>query len=178
MEALSKMASPYAVIIRENKVKKISTEELVPGDIVLLEAGDIVPADLRLLEAYQLKIDESPLTGESVPVLKQIEPILEKNVSISERKNMAFKGTLVTNGRGKGVVVATGMNTELGKIAKMVQEEETKTPLQKRLADFGKKTRFSHHFYLYSYFCFWHLERRKAFSNASHSNCFSSCCCP
>jgi len=139
MEALSKMASPYAVVIRENKIKKIPAEELVPGDIVLLEAGDIVPADIRLLEAYQLKIDESPLTGESVPVLKQVEPILEKNVPISERKNMAFKGTLVTNGRGKGVVVATGMSTELGKIAKMVQEEETKTPLQKRLADFGKK---------------------------------------
>jgi Ca2+-transporting ATPase len=139
MEALSKMASPYAVVIRKNKIKKIPAEELVPGDIILLEAGDIVPADLRLLEVYQLKIDESPLTGESVPVLKQVEPVLEKNVPISERKNMAFKGTLVINGRGKGVVVATGMNTELGKIAKMVQEEETKTPLQKRLADFGKK---------------------------------------
>ncbi|MCD6490283.1 MAG: calcium-translocating P-type ATPase, PMCA-type, partial [Thermodesulfobacterium sp.] len=139
MEALSKMASPYAVVIRENKTKKILAEELVPGDIVLLEAGDIVPADIRLLEAHQLKLDESPLTGESVPVLKHTEPILEKNVPISEKKNMVFKGTLVTNGRGKGVVVATGMNTELGKIAKMVQEEETKTPLQKRLADFGKK---------------------------------------
>jgi len=139
MEALLKMASPHAVVVRENKIKKVSTEELVPGDIVLLEAGDIVPADLRLLEAYQLTIDESPLTGESVPVLKEAEPILEENVPISERKNMAFKGTLVTNGRGKGVVVATGMNTELGKIAKIVQEEETKTPLQKRLADFGKK---------------------------------------
>ena len=139
MEALSKMASPHAVVVRENKIKKIPAEELVPGDIVLIEAGDIVPADLRLLEAYQLKIDESPLTGESVPVLKETEPILEKTIPISERKNMAFKGTLVTNGRGKGVVVATGMSTELGKIAKMVQEEETKTPLQKRLADFGKK---------------------------------------
>ncbi|MDF2954260.1 MAG: Magnesium-transporting ATPase [Thermodesulfobacterium sp.] len=139
MEALSKMASPYAVVIRENKAKKILAEELVPGDIVLLEAGDIVPADIRLLEAYQLKLDESPLTGESVSVLKHTESILEKSVFISEKKNMVFKGTLVTNGRGKGVVVATGMNTELGKIAKMVQEGETKTPLQKRLADFGKK---------------------------------------
>ena len=104
MEALSKMASPYAVVIRENKTKKILAEELVPGDIVLLEAGDIVPADIRLLEAHQLKLDESPLTGESVPVLKHTEPILEKNVPISEKKNMVFKGTLVTNGRGKGVV--------------------------------------------------------------------------
>lgn len=139
MEALSKMASPYAVVIREGKTKKIPAEELVPGDIVLLEAGDIVPADIRLIEAYQFKVDESPLTGESVSVLKHSDPIPEKDVPISEKKNMVFKGTLVTNGRGKGVVVATGMNTELGKIAKMVQEEETKTPLQKRLADFGKK---------------------------------------
>ena len=139
MEALYKMASPYVMIIREGKIKQIPVEELVPGDIVLLEAGHIIPADLRLIEAHQLKIDESPLTGESVPVLKHTDPILEKNISLAEKKNMVFKGTLVTYGRGKGIAVTTGMNTELGKIAKMVQEEETRTPLQKRLADFGKK---------------------------------------
>ncbi|KUJ97580.1 MAG: putative calcium-transporting ATPase [Thermodesulfobacterium sp. 37_54] len=139
MEALSKMLSLYAVVIRDGKIKKIPAEELVPGDIVLIEAGEVIPADLRLLEAYQLRVDESLLTGESVPVSKQVDPIIGEKLPVSEQKNMVFKGTFVTNGRGKGVVVATGMNTEFGKIAKMVQQEDTKTPLQKRLADFGKK---------------------------------------
>lgn len=140
MEELKKLAAQFATVIRDGKPIDIPASKLVPGDIVVLEAGKIVPADMRLIEGSRIKIDESALTGESVPVEKNNIVIHNKNLQIGDRKNMVFKGTIVSYGRGVGVVIATGLKTELGRIATMLQrEEEIKTPLQKRLADFGKK---------------------------------------
>lgn len=140
IEELKKMAAQVATVIRDGKPIDIQAAKLVPGDIVILETGKIVPADIRLIEGSQIKIDESVLTGESVPVEKNTMVIHDKKLQIGDRKNMVYKGTIVTYGRGVGVVIATGLKTELGRIAKMLQkEEDTKTPLQKRLLDFGKK---------------------------------------
>lgn len=139
MEALKKLATLKAEVLRDGNPLKLSSSEIVPGDIVLLEAGNAVPADLRLIESNSLRIDESALTGESVASDKICNKIEGEDISLGDRLNMAYKGTLITNGRGKGLVTETGMNTELGKIAQMLQEEGTVTPLQKRMADFGKK---------------------------------------
>lgn len=139
MEALQKMAALHCRVIRDGVEQNIRGQDLVPGDIVLLEAGNAVPADLRLTEVHTLRIDESALTGESVPVDKTTKTITSADVLIADRTNIAYKGTNVTNGRGKGVVVATGMNTEFGRIASLLQSDELQTPLQKRMADFGRK---------------------------------------
>ncbi len=140
MEKLRAMAEPEAMVIRDSIKKSVPVEGIVVGDVVLIEAGNIVPADIRLMEAHQLKVNEASLTGESVPVEKVTKTFLEKHLPLGDRKNMLYKGTAVTMGRGKGVVVETGMRTELGKIAEMLQKEkEEKTPLQKRLTDLGKK---------------------------------------
>ena len=137
--ALRMLAAPNATVRRGGQVCTISASQLVPGDIVLVEAGNIVPADLRLVETAQLKVEEAALTGESVPVEKHDAPLTEAEVPLGDHFNMAYKGTVATYGRGSGVVVATGMKTELGKIAALLREEEEgKTPLQKRLARFGQ----------------------------------------
>lgn len=139
MEALKKMAALNAQVIREGVAVSLPSSEIVPGDIVFLEAGNAVPADIRLTETYSLHIDESALTGESVPADKNEAVIEGGDIPLGDRFNIAYKGTLVTNGRARGVVVGTGMSTEIGKIASMLQEDETVTPLQKRMTDFGKK---------------------------------------
>ncbi len=138
LEALKKMLSPTITALRGGKEEEIPSKEIVPGDILLLEAGDKIPADARLVENHSLRCDEAPLTGESVPVGKDIKPLPE-NVRVNDRKNMVFTGTVVTYGRGKAAVTFTGMRTEFGKIAEEVTAVETeKTPLEKRTEEIGK----------------------------------------
>ncbi|MBI0399602.1 calcium-translocating P-type ATPase, PMCA-type [Cyclobacterium marinum] len=143
MEALNKMSSLHATIRRAGHIIQVAATEIIPGDIVILEAGMLVPADLRLTTTHTLKIEEASLTGESHPINKSSDTLSTENTSLGDRVNMAYKSTIITNGRGEGVVVATGMNTEIGRIAQLLQEDKVKTPLQKRLADFAKKLSFA-----------------------------------
>ncbi len=139
MAALKKLAVPQVRTRRDGQVKEIPASSLVPGDIVLLEAGNLVPADLRLVESINLRIQEAALTGESDAVEKDTQPIPEADLPLGDRMNMAYMGTTVTYGRGAGVVTATGMQTELGNIASLLQQEKNVlTPLQKRLDKLGK----------------------------------------
>src|SRR5215216_3313902 len=139
LAALKKLAAPDAQVIRDGSRQSIPAYELVPGDLVFLEAGNYVPADLRLLEAVNLRVEEASLTGESLPVQKNAATVLDKNVPLGDRKNTAFMGTLVSYGRGRGVVTSTGMYTQLGLIATMLQNVDTEeTPLQRRLDQLGK----------------------------------------
>jgi Ca2+-transporting ATPase len=139
LAALKRLAAPDAQVIRNGSRKVIPARDVVPGDIVFLEAGNYVPADVRLLEAVNLRVEEASLTGESLPVQKSAATIVDKDIPLGDRKNTAFMGTLVSYGRGRGVVVSTGMRTQLGLIATMLQTVETEeTPLQRRLDQLGK----------------------------------------
>lgn len=139
LAALKQMAAPESTVLRDGKRISIPASELVPGDLVFLEAGNFVPADIRLRESANLRAEEAALTGESVPVQKDADLIVDESTGIGDRKNMVFSGTLINYGRGSGVVVATGMHTEIGKIAVMLQDvEDEQTPLQNRLDQLGK----------------------------------------
>ncbi len=139
LEALQKLSSHEAKVIRNGKLEVVQSKKLVPGDLVVLETGDYVPADIRLVEESNLKVQESSLTGESLPVEKNISTIEEEKVGIGDRENMLFSSSLVTYGRGKGIVVETGMNTEVGKIAGIINETiDSQTPLQEKLDKLGK----------------------------------------
>ena len=139
LEALKKMSSPTATVIRKGKVVEIPAEEVCCGDVVHISTGDVVAADLRLFETLDLEVDESALTGESVPVSKDAQVVVEKLSPIADRINTAYSGTFVTSGKGKGIVVSTGMDTEVGKIAGMLSsQEDVRTPLQNKLEQVGK----------------------------------------
>jgi Ca2+-transporting ATPase len=139
IEALKRMAAPTATVIRDGEEMDMPARDLVPGDIILIRAGDRIPADARLVEAVNLQIEEASLTGESVPVEKNIQPLPNIELAVGDRKNMAYAGTVATYGRGRGLVVATGMQTEFGKIAQLLQTVETgKTPLQENLDKVGR----------------------------------------
>ena len=139
MAALGRMSAPDAHVLRDGKAVTLSASAIVPGDIVLIEAGNIVPADLRIIKGDELQADESALTGESHPVEKIHEALAEQTLPVADQKNMLFKNSLITRGKGKGLVVATGLDTEIGRIAEMLHEaEKVKTPLQERLKRFGR----------------------------------------
>ena len=139
LDALKQLTAPTAKVLRDGEFAEVSAREVVPGDVLYLETGDRIPADLRLLEAVNLAVDESALTGESEVVGKKTSPLVGGNLTLGDLKNMAFMGSVAARGRGKGVVVATGMQTEMGKIAHMIQHTEVEsTPLQDRLAQLGK----------------------------------------
>ena len=139
MAALKRLSVPTVRVRRSGQVREVQATQLVPGDLFLLEAGNRVSADARLLEAINLRVDEAALTGESAPVEKTDQPVAGESIPLGDRRNLAYMGTVVTYGRGSAVVVQTGMNTELGHIADMLQTvAQEKTPLQRRMAELGK----------------------------------------
>ena len=140
LEALKKLSTPMCTVKRDGKLYSIKSEELVPGDIVILEEGAIIPADLRLTASVDMKSDESSLTGESVPVEKDASEVLADDTVTAEKANIAFSSCPISYGRGEGIVIGTGMNTEVGKIATMLTaQEDDETPLQKKLAVLSKQ---------------------------------------
>ena len=139
VRALMALAAPEATVVRDGERQRVATHEIVPGDITLIEAGDKIPADARIVENANLQTDEAPLTGESVPVAKETKPI-EGDVGVGDRRNMLFSGTVATYGRCRAVVVATGMSTEVGRIAGLLESAEKEpTPLQQELDRTGKR---------------------------------------
>ena len=144
IEALQRLSAPQAKVKRDGEIKIIPSEEIVPGDIVVIETGSYIPADVRLISTYNFKVEESALTGETIPVEKNANIILKENSSLGDMENLGFSTTIAVSGHGEGIVTETGMNTKVGKIAQMIiTEESPETPLQKRLRRCGKKIRFN-----------------------------------
>lgn len=142
IEALQKLSAPHAKVKRKGQIKIIPSEELVPGDLVIIETGSYIPADLRLINTYNFKVEESALTGETVPVEKNANKTVKQNVSIGDMENLAFSTTIAVQGHAEGIVIETGMNTKVGKIAQMIiTNESPETPLQRRLRRCRKKIR-------------------------------------
>ena len=139
MEALKSMSAPHARVVRNGREAVIDASDLVPGDVILVEAGDFVPADARLIESASLKSEESALTGESVPVEKDAQAVIAEDAPLGDRVNMLYSGCSVTYGRGRAIVTGTGMDTEMGRIAGLLEgADDTQTPLQHKLARMGK----------------------------------------
>lgn len=160
LESLTKMAAPTAKIKRDGKIKEIPSIDVVPGDIILLEAGNFVPADSRILKSSRLGIEESALTGETVPVSKDVLATLDTNIPTGDMINMAFATTTVTSGHGEAVVCDIGMKTKVGQIAKLILSDEApETPLQKKLRRSWQKIRTSRFIYLFSYFYNWNFKK-------------------
>ncbi len=139
MDALKKMAALNSTVIRDNSLQQIAANQIVPGDLVLLEAGNTVPADIRLIESFGFNVDESTLTGESVTTEKNPDKLESEYISLGDITNQVYKGTIVTHGRARGIATKTGLETELGRIASMLQQSDSNTPLQLRMTDFSKK---------------------------------------
>lgn len=136
LEALKKLSTPTTKVKRDSKILTVNSQEIVPGDIIILEAGNFVSADARLISAYNLKVEESALTGETVPITKEADKLLASNIQIGDMVNMVFSTTIITAGHAEAIVTATGMNTKVGKIAKMIIEDKSpETPLQKKLGE-------------------------------------------
>ncbi|MCE5257228.1 MAG: HAD-IC family P-type ATPase, partial [Spirochaetaceae bacterium] len=140
IEALKKLSSPHAIVVRDGRQEEIQAEEVVPGDLIIVDAGRTIPCDLRWIETVNLKVEEASLTGESVPVEKDASYIADEEAPLGDRLNMGYLSTIATYGRGRGIAVKTGMETELGNIAEMLEAEpQEQTPLQIKLDEFGKK---------------------------------------
>lgn len=164
LEALQKLTDHASKVIRDNHIKVIPAKELVPGDIIVLDTGDYIPADIRLVEAVNLKVQESSLTGESVPVEKNAEKINGGEIGVGDRVNMLFSSSLVTYGRGKGIVVETGMTTEVGKIAGMINSvKKQETPLQTKLNKLRKNFRYCSSCNLYTYIFNRNYSRKRSY---------------
>ncbi len=176
LEALKKMAAPLAKVERDGVIKEIPGNQVVPGDLVILESGNFVPADMRLLEASNLEIEESALTGETLPVSKEANIITKESAQIGDMFNMAFATTTVTKGHARGVVCDTGMNTKVGKIAKIILDDKApETPLQKRLRRSWEKTWNGSFNYLLLYFSNWNIKEDSVGSNVYDISWTCSC---
>lgn len=175
LEELKKLSAPNAIVRRNGLIKEIPVSEVVPGDIIILETGNFVPADCRILNCVNLKIEESALTGETVPSTKDNKVELKSNILSGDMVNMAFSTTTVTNGRGEAVVCETGMKTKVGQIASLILSNESpETPLQKKLRRCWKKIGRSCPRNLPYYFHYWNFEKNSLDANVH--DFYRSCC--